>query len=204
MGGRSLKTDSSRRLVVMGTLVGVLTLTSALLLALAPAPLQQPAAASLFALEAPGSLEPIFQTTVPAAPGRWQYIYIRQSKTPSGDALTLLQSGNGGDHFVISNGDGGMDGEIQLTSRWDRQLPALPPAGLATLDDRWISICLIGDLDHSQPTPTQLRRLAQLVGALQTRHRIEPHNILMVSGLDTPVAIGRHFPLEHFRQQLVP
>lgn len=194
----------SRRFVVLGALVGVLTLTSALLLALAPAPLQQPTATSLFAIDVPTSLEPIFQTQVQSRPGRWNYIYIRHSKTPAGDALSLQQSGNGADHFVIGNGDGCIDGEIQLTSRWDRQLPALPPPGLSSLDEGCISICLIGDFDHTRPTPTQMRRLAQLVGALQTRHRIEAENILVVTGAETPASIGRHFPLTQFRQQLLP
>jgi hypothetical protein len=199
-----VKNNSSRRFVVLGALVGVLTLTSALLLALAPAPLQQPTSTSLFALDTPTSLDAVFQTQTLSAPGRWKYIYIHHSKSPAGDAVSLAQGGTGGDHFVIGNGDGCIDGEIQLTWRWDRQLPALPPAGVGGLDKACISICLIGDFDQSLPTSTQMRRLAQLVGALQARHRIDSGNILMVSGVDAPAAIGRHFPVAQFRQQLLP
>ena len=43
---------------------------------------------------------------------------------------------------------------------------ARPPAGANRIDAECISIALVGDFDKTVPTPTQLRRLAQLVNAL--------------------------------------
>ena len=45
-----------RSLIVLGSLVGLLTATSALLLALAPAPLAPEASGSLFAIDVPQSM----------------------------------------------------------------------------------------------------------------------------------------------------
>ena len=153
--------NSHRKFIVFVSLVGLLTLTSALLLALAPAPLMPDAASSLFAIDAPPTLDVIFNTKVQSPPNRWKYVYIRHSRTASGNAVTLANAGATGlgDHFVIGNGDGAIDGEIQIGQRWNQQQPATPPAGAQKIDPSCISICLVGDFDRTVPTPTQLRRL---------------------------------------------
>ena len=61
----------NRKVVVFTTLMGVLTLTSALLLALAPAPLTPDASSSLFAIDAPESMDVIYQTQSSVRPGRY-------------------------------------------------------------------------------------------------------------------------------------
>src|SRR3954471_13501629 len=94
---------------------------------------------------------------------------------PAGNTSTLSngQQGGAGDHFVIGNGDGCLDGEIQLGQRWNKQLAAVPPAGAQMSEpDSIVSICLVGDFDRSVPTPTQLQRLSQLVTSLQGRLHI--------------------------------
>jgi N-acetyl-anhydromuramyl-L-alanine amidase AmpD len=195
---------AQRKFYVFASLVTVLTLTSALLLALAPAPLVPDASSSLFAIEAPDSMDVIFRTTTPTQPDRWAYIYVHQSQTTSGNALTLAQRRGGfGDHFLIGNGDGTIDGEIQIAQRWDAQMPATPPIGAASMDPTCISICLIGDFDQTRPTPTQMRRLTQLVNTLQARYRISADHV-MVAAASSPAGVGRHFPVPDFRQQLLP
>ena len=74
---------SSRRFIVFTTLVGVLTLTSALLLALSPAPLTPDISNTLFAIDSPESMEAVFQTHAPIAKDRWKFIYIHHSDTLS-------------------------------------------------------------------------------------------------------------------------
>ena len=198
---------SHRKLFVFSGLLGVLSVTSALMMALAPAPLTPDAATSLFAVDHPRSMDAIFVTRTPVPAGRWKYIFIHHSQTPSGNAFTLGQP-NGpagaGDHFVIGNGDGLVDGEIQLTQRWNNQQTALPPAGASKIDDACISICLVGDFDRTIPTPTQFRRLAQLVGALQGQLHIRAEGVLLADALNTPAGIGRYFPRAAFREQLLP
>jgi hypothetical protein len=188
-------------------LVGLLTLTSALLLALAPAPLMPDAASSLFAIDAPPTLDVIFNTKVQSPPNRWKYIYVRHSRTASGNALTLGHAaapGGLGDHFVIGNGDGAIDGEIQIAQRWNQQQPATPPAGAQKIDPSCISICLVGDFDRTVPTPTQLRRLSQLVQTLQGKYGIKSDSVLLIELPNSPAGAGRYFPAAGFRGQLLP
>jgi hypothetical protein len=197
--------QSRRRVVVFTSLIGLLTLTSALLLALAPAPLMPDAASSLFAVDAPHSMDGIFQTEVVPAPGRWKYIYIHHSRTPGGNAITLGQETGGlNDHFVIGNGDGALDGEIQIGQRWNRQLAANPPAGATGIDPACISICVIGDFDRTVPTPTQIRRLAQLIATLQGRFHIGGDRVIVFSHANAPAGIGKYFPMTALREQLLP
>jgi hypothetical protein len=194
-----------RKFFVFVSLVGLLTGTSALLLALAPAPLKPDSAASLFALEAPKSMDAIFETTNPVAPGQWKYIFVHHSQTVSGNAASLASRPGGlGDHFVIGNGSGCVDGEIQIGHRWASQLPAGRTPGLATVRPDCVSICLVGDFNRAAPTPTQRLRLSQLVATLQSRLGIPGSGIHLVQGTNTPADAGRHFPVDAFRQQLLP
>ena len=198
--------NTHRRVIVLSTLITVLSLTSALLLALAPAPLTPDASSSLFAIDTPNSMDVIFQTDSPPRTARWKYVFVHQSHTTSGNALTLAGNSPQGvaDHFVIGNGDGCMDGEIQVGQRWNKQLSAAPPAGAQEIDRDCISICIVGDFDRGVPTPTQLRRLSQLVNTLQGRLHIGAKNVLMIDQPGSAASIGRYFPSTAFRDQLLP
>ena len=179
--------------------------TAACLLALAPAPLTPMASSSLFAIEAPQSMDVVFQTDSPVRTARWKYIYVHHSRTVAGNAATLANTTEGvGDHFVIGNGDGCLDGEIQIGQRWNKQLTAAPPAGAREIDPDCISICLVGDFDRGVPTPIQLHRLEQLTLALQSRLRIPARNVLLMDQLASPAGSGRYFPTSAFREQLLP
>lgn len=193
-----------RKLIVFSTLLMVLSLTSALLLAVAPAPLVPDAASSLFAVDSPANLDAIFETKAHVKPGRWKYIFIHHSNTASGNAVSIGQASGGfADHFLIGNGDGCEDGELQVGQRWNHQLSALPPAGATKINPACISICMIGNFDQTVPTQTQLRRLNQLVGALQSQLHIPDSNVQMIDQPGSTAEIGRYFPKSAFRQQLL-
>jgi hypothetical protein len=195
------KKASNRKLVVFLSLMGTLTLTSILLVTLAPAPLVPDVATSLFAVDLPGSLDPIFDSRSSAIPQRWKYIYIHQSRTTGGNAATLGRT----DHFVVGNGDGSLDGEIQITRLWTAQESILtPPAGVQQIDAACISICLIGDFDKTRPSATQQHSLIQLVSALQGRLRIPASQVWLFDHPDTPAGVGRWFPTIAFRNQILP
>jgi hypothetical protein len=203
-----------RNVIVLTGLVGMLTLTSAVLMALAPAPLTPGAASSLFAVDEQHSLDSIFQTRTPvldargnAFPGRWNYIYIHHSRTLAGDALTVgPQSSVLGvsDHFVIGNGDGAGDGEIQVGQRWNQQLPPAAPLQGATIDPAFISVCLVGDFDQTVPTPTQIKRLSQLVSTLQSRLGISRDAVVLLNDQPSAAGIGKYFPVSAFKEQISP
>jgi N-acetyl-anhydromuramyl-L-alanine amidase AmpD len=203
-GGRVVK-KSNRQVIVFFSLISALTLTSALLLALSPAPLTMDGSSSLFAIDAPESMDVVFQTEIAVKPGRWKYIYIHHSKTPTGSAMTLAR-GNSGipDHFIIGNGDGAADGQVQVAQRWNEQVSANPPAGAMEIDPACISICLIGDFDRALPTAMQIRRLTNLVNALQSRFDIPAGQVLAIGQGANGAAIGRYFPTTAFRDQLLP
>lgn len=197
--------SGQRKFVVFTSLVGMLTVTSALLLALAPAPLTPDSSTSLFAVDTPQALDPIFETRTAIKRGQWKYVFVHHSRTAAGDAVTLAETFGGlGDHFVIGNGDGAADGEIQLGYRWDQQQSAAPPVGASEIDPACISICLIGDFDSTVPTPVQLRRLGQLVAALQGRLGIAADRVILVDQTGSSTGIGRYFPTTAFREQLLP
>ena len=193
-----------RRVIVLTSLVSVLTLTSALLLALAPAPLTPDATNRLFAIETPQTMDVIFQTDTPMRTGRWKYIYVHHSTTTAGNALSLARGSDGvADHFIIGNGDGSVDGEVQIGPRWNNQAEAGIPNGASKIDPDCISICLIGNFDNGVPTPTQLNRLEQLVNALQGRLRISATNVYLDQS-SSAAGVGRYFPQTAFREQLLP
>jgi hypothetical protein len=200
--GKTQRGDSQRKLIVFTALLAVMTVTSALLLALAPAPLTPGTASSLFAVGTPDSLQAIFETSKPVEAARWKRVYIHHSQTASGNASTLAEAAGGlADHFVIGNGDGCADGEVQIAQRWHHQKAAgRAPGG----DAACISICLIGDFNAARPTATQMHRLTQLVAALQDRCGIPASNIQLIESDTSSTGVGRHFPTSALRGQLLP
>jgi hypothetical protein len=202
----SSPSPARRRVTVLVSLVAVLTLTSALLRALAPAPLNPQASSSLFAIEAPESLDVVFGiTSVPVVKGRWHTLFIHHTATLSGSAQSLAETATGlPDHFVIGNGDGAGDGEIQIGQRWTQQLVAGVTPGADRIDPDCLSICLVGDFNQSRPTVTQQRRLAQLVSTLQNRLGIGRKQVFFYSSIGTPAGIGRYFPGGEFESQILP
>ena len=179
--------------------MGSLVLTSVLLLALAPAPLTVPPVGLVAPMEMPVRLDAIYDTPVKIQQERWRTIYVHHSKTRRG-SLPSLESGGLADHFVIGNGEESGDGEIQFGQRWQYQQPAQLPA--ATFPERAISICLVGDLDHTPPTAAQVKRLAELVRDLQLRLQIPRTAVQAYNQPGHVGGIGRRFPATEFAQQL--
>lgn len=199
------KKQPSRKAVVFATLVSVLTLTSALLLAIAPDPLRPDSTSLLFAIDSPESMRAIFQTQVPAQTGRWKYIYVHHTRTRAGTAIPGEPNSVGsGDHFVITNGDGAADGQIQVCPRWDQQVSATAPLAGGNIDPACISISLVGDFDRNVPTPNQLKRLAGLVNALQAHLDIRGNDVLLLNQQASKAGMGQYFPISAFREELLP
>lgn len=191
-----------RRAAVLISLVAVLTLTSALLRALAPAPLNPQASTSLYAIEPDGLFG---STSVPVSSSRWHSIYIHHSATTGGSAQTLALSNEGlPDHFVLGNGDGCGDGEVQIGQRWAKQESAGRTAGTDYIKTDCISICLIGDFNEVRPTAEQQKQLTRLVYMLQRQFNISAQSIFFDTRPATPAGLGRLFPAQEFRNQILP
>lgn len=79
-------------------------------------------------------------------------------------------------HFVICNGLGGSDGQIQPTEKWQRQWSIIPDrAGRGV--SRTIRICIIADDKTARPTDYEIKRTEALVEGLSRKFNIQPVSI---------------------------
>lgn len=132
-------------------------------------------------------LEAAIDTQVPQSPDRWNYLEIYYSGTKGGN-IEQLASLSGlarpeeiNCHFVICNGSGGGDGQIQSTEKWRRQRPAVPSRSRHG-NAQTVRICLVADGKTATLTDGQIEALAALSAGLCKRFNIQPECITVVSG----------------------
>ena len=112
------------------------------------------------------------------SPRRWDSIEILFSGTQGGNIARLAEVQGLQDaaqincHFVLCNGVGAGDGEIQTTASWQAQRSV-------RRGQRTIHICLIGDGVSALPTDYQLKRLETLLEALCRRFNIVPDAVYL-------------------------
>ncbi len=114
------------------------------------------------------------------SPHRWDSIEIFFSGTQGG---SLQHPGGAVDktsHFLICNGLGGGDGEIETTENWQRQW-SIRPDRTWQGTDRTIRICLIGDGVKTLPTDCQLKRLEMLLEALGRKFHTPAESVYLPS-----------------------
>jgi len=119
----------------------------------------------------PLALEPIENLVGPKRYRvKWKYITLHHSATREGNAEVFdrnhRQRGMGGlfYHFVIGNGTGSRDGEIEVGWRWQRQIEVERP--------RDIQICLVGNFNRQNITPAQFNYLVKLLKILTRQYSI--------------------------------
>ncbi len=144
---------------------------------------------------------------------RWQAIVIHHSATDVGNAERFDRyhrqargwSQGLAYHFVIGNGRGSGDGEIEVAQRWLDQL-AGAHAGDRDLNEVAIGICLVGNFEEREPTPAQMASLVRLVIALQRAFAIPRDKVILHCEVREghTVCPGRHFPAERLRAQILP
>jgi len=112
----------------------------------------------------------------PVKRGRWQYIIVHNSGTRQGNARVFenyhrkvrrMQNGLAY-HFVIGNGTSSGNGEIEIGSRWTRQINGGHVAS-DYLNNISIGICFVGDYNRDRPTEAQLAALDELIRYLRGR-----------------------------------
>jgi len=112
----------------------------------------------------------------PVKRGRWKYIVVHNSGTREGNARAfdiyhrrVRHMVNGlAYHFVIGDGHGSGDGQIEIGDRWKRQINGGHVAS-DYLNDIALGICLVGDFNRDQPTKAQIGALEELVAYLRDR-----------------------------------
>ena len=113
---------------------------------------------------------------------RWDRIDIHYSGTRAGDIKSLAALNGLTDpkqlncHFIICNGTGGLDGQIQATERWQNQQSVdVPGSRLSMLKS--VVICVIADGRNVPATDSQVKRLERLVEALSRRFKIKSDQV---------------------------
>ena len=145
----------------------------------------------------------------------WKAIVIHHSATVHGNAEsfgkthTEVHKWNGiGYDFVIGNGQGSGNGQIEVTHRWRQQITGAHCGGTPRnwANEDGIGICLVGDFTKTAPTTGQLQALTRLVTFLQERYRISTSRIYghgstpgYVGGTQCP---GHKFPMTMFKRTL--
>ncbi len=107
-------------------------------------------------------------TTAPRPSGNYDEIDREHRK--------LLGYDGCGYHFVIGNGNGSGDGQIEVAQRWNNQKQGVHCRNARShdVDEYGIGICLVGDLDQQPPTPRQVAATQALVAYLSQRYRHRP------------------------------
>jgi len=146
-------------------------------------------------------------------PRDWKYIVIHHTATPRGSVESIhrehlaRRDANGnpwrgiGYHFVIGNGNGMADGQIEPTFRWRDQLPGAH-AGDAIHNQQGVGICLVGNFEKQPPTQAQMQSLASLSECLTEAYDIAGKNIKRHRDVKSTACPGRLFPMRELTRRL--
>jgi hypothetical protein len=139
-------------------------------------------------------------------PRRWREIVVHHSAGEYGnlefiDRVHRDERGwrMAGYHFIIGNGTGSADGEIEAGPRWLTQEIGSHCRGH---NRTAIGICLVGnfDVEGHRPSEAQLHAAAQLTAQLALVFEIPRQSILVHREIDGALTAcpGRHFPIDGF------
>lgn len=143
----------------------------------------------------------------------WKHIVIHHTASEKGSVETIHayhltkkdKNGNPwkgiGYHFLIGNGSGMNDGEIEPTFRWKQQMTGAH-AGNDEYNQRGIGICLVGNFEDHRPSSAQLAAVKRLVGVLKREYAIKSSQVIGhrdVKDKDTACP-GKLFPLTDIAQ----
>jgi len=144
-----------------------------------------PVPAGAFSLSEYCCLEPIekvISSRAAQSSSRWNCIGVYYSGTRAGniEQLALLNGLAGPDdlncHFVICNGLGGGDGQIQPTEKWQEQRSIIPDKTSCDVG-KTIRLCIIANGTTTRPTDCQIKRTEALVEGLSRKFNIPSASI---------------------------
>lgn len=141
----------------------------------------------------------------------WYYIVIHHSATPAGSMREFDREHKEkgwdecGYDFVIGNGTGSGNGQIEVGPRWPIQKYG---AHAKTPDERYnehgIGICLVGNFDVDHPTAAQMASLKRLVIYLMHTYNIPLKNVLGHRDTKPTDCPGRNLSIAALRQAIAP
>jgi hypothetical protein len=145
------------------------------------------------------------------APSPWQWIVLHHSGTRTGSAAAFDKWHRHrnhwdelGYHFVIGNGTGSGDGQVEVGTRWPKQKHgAHCRVGRdQTYNQTGIGICLVGDFQKTRPTERQMQALAELVEWLSLRFGIPEERFVGHGTVDRTTCPGRYFSVADLRRRV--
>ncbi len=107
-----------------------------------------------------------------------------------------------GYHFVIGNGNGMGDGEIEPTFRWRQQMHGAH-AGDQQHNQHGIGIAMVGNFEKHPPSPAQLAAVKRLVATLKLAYGISSSNVIGHSDIKATACPGKYFPMSDVSQGIV-
>lgn len=174
-------------------------------------------------------LEPEFSPTTPAEPMTpitkdnpwkpltaardWKYIVLHHTASKQGDVESIHESHlknkdkSGkpwlgiGYHFVIGNGEGMTDGEIEPTFRWKQQMQGAH-AGVAEYNQLGVGIVLVGNFEDQPPTAAQMASAKRLVRTLSREYEILTPQIIGHCDVKATECPGSRFSLSAIRESI--
>ena len=142
---------------------------------------------------------------------KWKYIVIHHSSTNSGNAKIFdryhreeMKIPDGlAYHFVIGNGNKSGNGEVEISSRWHKQIPG-PHCFDSSMNEQSIGICLVGDFEKGKPSLAQTKALEELLRKLMKEYQIPPERIIGHQEVDKGKTDcpGKNFPMADLRLRL--
>ncbi|MEW6355266.1 MAG: peptidoglycan recognition family protein [Planctomycetota bacterium] len=141
----------------------------------------------------------------------WRTIVVHHSATESGNAALFdkyhreqkhMENGLAY-HFVIGNGQGSGDGEIEVSPRWTQQLQG-GHVDREEVNELGIGIGLVGDFMKSPPTPAQTKSLLRLLRDLQNDFDIPVERIVGHGEVNSKPTVcpGARMPMDDIRAKL--
>ena len=104
-------------------------------------------------------------------------------------------------HFVIGNGRGAGDGEIEVGGRWKRQLQGGHVRSVS-MNRVAIGIGLVGNFQKSYPTRRQMDSLVRLVKYLMKTYNVPLRRVVGHRDVQKTDCPGKNFSLVQFRKRL--
>jgi hypothetical protein len=141
----------------------------------------------------------------------WKYIVLHHTASEQGDVAGIHESHlknkdkNGkpwlgiGYHFVIGNGKGMTDGEIEPTFRWKKQMQGAH-AGVADYNQHGIGIVMVGNFTDLPPTMAQVAAVKRLVRFLTREYEIDVAQVVGHGDVKATECPGAHFPMSEIRE----
>ena len=146
---------------------------------------------------------------------RWNYIVIHHSAGASGNIGLLQQVHRQRQakdpidaipyHYIVGNGNGMAVGEIASDWRQQYNIWGAHVSGRnSDRNFRGLGICMIGNLEETEPSVEQYNALVKLTRKLMLEYDIPPENVTghgMTSGERTKCP-GKKFPMGKFKKDI--